>query len=117
MSVRTFWAAVTTLSIAVLASRAPVVAQGAQAAQGAADQAPAIWRGVYTNQQADRGKTVFNGRCVACHGENASGGDGPPLLGNGFINNWLEDSLGGLFIRIHTKMPGDAPGTLTPQEA
>jgi hypothetical protein len=78
----------------------------------------AIWRGVYTDAQAGRGRAVFESRCTGCHGEEARGGsDGPALVGSGFLNNWLEDSVGSLFNKIHMMMPGDAPGTLGPNEA
>jgi len=83
-----------------------VVAQ----AQGAART---VWSGVYTTEQADRGKAAYATSCASCHGATLTGIDvAPPLTGSGFLNNWNNTTAGDLFDRIHTTMPQNAPGSL-----
>jgi mono/diheme cytochrome c family protein len=109
---RTFWVLVVGACVAIASiGRGAAASRALPPDDGRPDMA--IWRGVYTTAQAARGRMTFELTCSGCHGQDASGGgDGPPLLGAGFINNWLEDSVGGLFTKIQTRMPADAPGTL-----
>ena len=72
-----------------------------------------VWSGVYTTEQAERGKVAYGGQCASCHGAALTGGDvAPPLSGSTFLNNWNNTSAGDLFERIHTTMPQSAPGSL-----
>jgi len=82
-------------------------------------QAPArtVWSGVFTADQAAQGKTVFENKCVTCHGAELNGGEmAPPLSGGMFVSNWNGQSLGDLFVRIHTTMPQNDPGSLNNAE-
>ena len=82
-------------------------------------QAPAqtVWSGVFTADQAAQGKTVFENKCVTCHGAELNGGEmSPPLAGGMFVSNWNGQSLGDLFTRIHTTMPQNDPGSLNNAE-
>jgi mono/diheme cytochrome c family protein len=82
-------------------------------------QAPArtVWSGVFTADQAAQGKTVFENKCVTCHGADLNGGEmAPPLSGGMFLSNWNGQSLGDLFVRIHTTMPQNDPGSLNNAE-
>jgi mono/diheme cytochrome c family protein len=82
-------------------------------------QAPArnVWSGVFTADQAAQGKTVYQNKCVTCHGEDLNGGEmAPPLSGGMFTTNWTGQSLGDLFTRIHTTMPQNDPGSLNNAE-
>lgn len=73
-----------------------------------------VWSGVYTTEQADRGKAAYAEQCAACHGATLAGIDvAPPLSGNAFLNNWNNTSAGDLFDRIHTTMPQNNPGSLS----
>ena len=73
-----------------------------------------VWTGVYTAEQADRGKAVYADQCASCHGATLAGGDvAPPLSGSAFLNNWNNTSAGDLFDRISTTMPQSAPGSLS----
>jgi mono/diheme cytochrome c family protein len=47
----------------------------------------AIWRGVYTAEQADRGREMYTGRCARCHGADLAGSRDYPLAGEGFMNH------------------------------
>jgi mono/diheme cytochrome c family protein len=74
--------------------------------------------GVYTTEQAERGKTAYDEKCASCHGSMASvTPDMAPLLNDsGFQNLWRQRSLAQLFARIRETMPQDKPNTLSPEE-
>ena len=74
--------------------------------------------GVYTTAQANRGKTVYDEKCAACHGTMASvTPDMAPLLNDHvFRAAWNDRSLADLFERIRDTMPQNDPGTLPPQQ-
>jgi S-disulfanyl-L-cysteine oxidoreductase SoxD len=75
-------------------------------------RARSVWSGVYTDEQAARGKAAYEGSCTGCHGPTLGGVDGPALAGSDFLRNWLEDDLNSLFRKVQDRMPGDAPGSL-----
>jgi quinoprotein glucose dehydrogenase len=73
-----------------------------------------VWEGVYTQAQADRGKTLFSANCAKCHGETLAGMDEiPPLQGPHFMADWQSETIAGLVQRIHNTMPLDNPGALS----
>lgn len=73
-----------------------------------------VWSGVYTAEQAERGKQAYAEQCAACHGDALGGIDvAPPLTGATFLNNWNNTSAGDLFSRIKTTMPLNAPDSLS----
>jgi mono/diheme cytochrome c family protein len=74
-----------------------------------------VWDGVYTEAQAERGKTVYESHCAMCHGNDLSGINAQALKGNSFLEKWREDTVNSLFTRIKTSMPARAPGTLSDQ--
>src|SRR4051812_47261659 len=73
--------------------------------------------GVYTADQAKRGKVLYDENCAACHGDDLTGQDPiPPLSGMDFVRHWK--NVGEVFDKISTTMPAMAPGSLTgPQVA
>ena len=76
-----------------------------------------LWDGVYTQEQAQRGATIYAGRCARCHGAELGGGDSvPPLAGTEFLSTWNTLTVGDLFDRIRASMPSDKPGSLTRQQ-
>jgi mono/diheme cytochrome c family protein/sugar lactone lactonase YvrE len=80
----------------------------------AALPAQTVWDGVYTNEQADRGKPLYAKNCAACHGDQLTGGESaPPLAGGDFLSNWNGLTVGDLFDRIRTTMPLGSPGKLS----
>jgi mono/diheme cytochrome c family protein len=82
-----------------------------------AQQSRSIWDGVYTQEQAKRGETVYGERCARCHGEDLMSGDSvPPLAGTDFLSTWNTKTVGDLFDRIRTSMPADKPGSLNHQQ-
>jgi mono/diheme cytochrome c family protein len=94
---------------------------GAQAPAPAPAAAPAttqsVTQGVYTADQAARGKMLYTDNCAACHGDDLAGsGPMPPLAGADFIAAWKDKTVGDLFEKTHSSMPASAPGTLTEQQ-
>lgn len=70
--------------------------------------------GVYTEDQAKRGRAAYSEHCLECHGRDLGGDvENRPLIGGEFLTNWEGSTVAALFDRIHTTMPGDKPGTLS----
>ena len=70
--------------------------------------------GVYTDEQAKRGESIYNQACAKCHGDQLTGGESaPPLAGGDFQSNWNGLTVGDLFERIRISMPADRVGSLT----
>jgi S-disulfanyl-L-cysteine oxidoreductase SoxD len=78
-------------------------------------QPPASARdGIYTDEQAARGKVAYAKDCASCHGETLEGrGQTPPLAGTDFLSNWNSTTVGELFQKMQDSMPADRPGQLT----
>jgi hypothetical protein len=89
------------LSVAFLCAQTPLQAQKSRT----------VLDGVYSDAQAARGAAIFGAKCAGCH--EGADVDGPPLELDPFIDRWREDSLQPLFTFLKTKMPQDAPGSLT----
>ena len=87
-----------------------LLALSAQVTQ--AKNGDSIWDGVYTQDQASRGRASFETNCSYCHHEQ-NDPEGPALVGADFIDRWREDNLDSLFTFIKTKMPRSAPGSLS----
>jgi hypothetical protein len=71
-----------------------------------------VWDGVFTAQQAERGKQAFAANCSTCHGPDLQGGNASSLKGDVFMLHWSEDNLNAVFARVKT-MPPRAPVPLT----
>ncbi len=83
----------------------------------AAQAGRSVWDGVYTEEQAKRGETLYQKECAKCHGVSLTGGEeAPPLSGEGFLANWNGTTAGDLAERIRTTMPPDAIGRLSRQQ-
>lgn len=80
-------------------------------------QAQSVASGVYTEQQATRGQTVYAARCASCHGPALVGRTGPPLVGDDFLANWDQKPLLELATKIDKTMPRDETPRLTAQES
>ena len=80
----------------------------------AQDAAHSVWDGVYTKEQADRGKTAYAKECGSCHGDQLTGGEmAPALAGGDFLSNWNGLTVGAFFDRVRTSMPLNKPGSLS----
>ena len=67
-----------------------------------------VWDGVFTAEQAARGKMIFATACAACHGADLSSVNRPALKGEVFLNHWMEGSLEALFTRVKSMPPNGA---------
>ncbi|MGE0446720.1 MAG: c-type cytochrome [Vicinamibacterales bacterium] len=90
-----------------LAVAGAAVLSAAQAPEGRT-----VWNGVYTTEQAGRGRDQFLAHCAECHMTDLSGGEGPALVGDRFWTTWQETSVAALFDRISKNMPFDDDGKL-----
>ena len=72
--------------------------------------------GIYTVEQAQRGQVLFETTCGHCHAPDLGGGEGPALVGDGFMRNWIQRTVKDLFTHILTTMPVDEPGSLSGDE-
>lgn len=78
---------------------------------------PSQWDGIYTVDQAMRGEKLYQEKCSVCHGSDVLGTEmAPSLSGGEFVKNWDDLSIGDLFELIHTAMPQNDPGTLSPEQ-
>jgi mono/diheme cytochrome c family protein len=76
-----------------------------------------VWNGVYTEEQAERGRELYATQCIMCHGESLEGGGSVhALVGAEFAANWNGLSMGDLLDRTRTTMPMNKPGTLSRQQ-
>jgi len=89
---------------------------GAIRSARAASPAKTTMDGVYTDDQAKRGKDQYTTTCSGCHMEDLSGsGQALPLAGDAFTQVWDGQTVADLLNLIQTTMPQDKPGTLTPE--
>jgi mono/diheme cytochrome c family protein len=95
------------------------VAVGFFAALGllVAQSAKSTRDGVYTLEQAKRGRAAYSEHCFECHGRDLTGDvETRPLVGYEFTTNWADGSMLRLFDRVRITMPADKPGTLSRQQ-
>jgi mono/diheme cytochrome c family protein len=102
-------------------SRAPVLALLVLITCGSfhrttAQQSQTLSQGVYTDEQATRGATLYKAQCSSCHGDTLGGRAGPALTGNDFVANWQAQPLSELAGKIRNTMPQGNPGKLDPQQ-
>ena len=79
------------------------------AAQTAATPARSTRAGVYSAEQADRGRDVYAGLCQSCH-------PAATHTGPAFNRSWGGRPLSDLFDYVRERMPKNEPGSLTPEE-
>lgn len=76
-----------------------------------------VWSGVFTGDQAKRGRELYNKYCQRCHGAELNGGEmAPPLAGSLFITNWDGQTIGDLEERVRITMPQGDEGSLSRQQ-
>jgi quinoprotein glucose dehydrogenase len=81
---------------------------------GSAQAKKTVFDGVYTDAQADRGKTAYEKDCAFCHLEDLSGqGFAPGLVEDIFKSRWADGTVGELFTIVQATMPQDKPQSLS----
>jgi mono/diheme cytochrome c family protein len=84
--------------------------------QGLTSAERTVWDGVYTEEQAQRGRNAYIADCATCHAADLRGSStAPSLVDESFAFQWDNTAVGELFVRIRTLMPSDRPNSLTPQ--
>ena len=79
--------------------------------------AASVWDGVYTEEQASRGRTLYDKECAGCHLDSLQGdGLAPGLVADSFTYRWQDGPVSDLFIVIKATMPADRPSALQDQE-
>jgi S-disulfanyl-L-cysteine oxidoreductase SoxD len=75
-----------------------------------------VWDRVYSDGQAQRGRTAYIEECASCHADDLRGSStAPSLVDESFAFQWDNTPLGELFVRIRTTMPSDRPNSLSAQ--
>jgi cytochrome c len=75
-----------------------------------------VWDGVYTQEQAARGKALYDEHCLLCHGEEGVGevvDIAPGVVGGTYTANYDKQSLDVMFERFRTTMPVGLESTLS----
>jgi mono/diheme cytochrome c family protein len=107
--------ALAAILVAYSALRVPATSVAQQAPPS--PESRSVWDGVYTEEQAKRGESLYGKECASCHADTLVGGGGAsPLTGGTFLSNWNGLTLGDLFDRIRKTMPQGTPGKLTKQQ-
>jgi S-disulfanyl-L-cysteine oxidoreductase SoxD len=92
----------------------PVATLAALQSTVRAQPTKSVWDGVYTEEQANRGKQGYAEQCASCHGPELTGGEmAPALAGGEFMAGWDGLTVGDLFERIRISMPQNSPGSLS----
>ncbi len=86
---------------------------GAFVLTGHAQPLRTVTEGVYTVEQAARGRQIYQDQCATCHGDALEGAVGPPLAGDGFLSIWSARPVGELVDKIHNTMPLEASAPLS----
>ena len=80
-------------------------------------QPPAEPRRVFTAEQAERGRALYEEICVECHLSSLAGAnEAPPLVGVDFLDAWGAGAVVDLADTIRVTMPPENRNSLTPQQ-
>jgi S-disulfanyl-L-cysteine oxidoreductase SoxD len=80
----------------------------------AALAAPSVWDGVFTAEQAARGKKLYTDNCTDCHDTDLKPvDDAKPLIGEAFLKAWNLKTVGRLIDTTKRTMPPDTPNTIS----
>lgn len=76
-----------------------------------------IFDGVFTQAQAERGKTAYEDRCATCHGLDLKSDSGAPnLVMPAFRFGWHGRTIAQKLQQIRTTMPQGSPESMSDQE-
>lgn len=73
-------------------------------------QPSTVLDGVYTTEQAERGRRAYRQFCTYCHHDDLLGGEDlkvvpPALVGLAFTEQWVGKTVGGYFNKVSGTMP------------
>ncbi len=71
-----------------------------------------VWDGVFTEEQARRGRGFYAEHCAGCHGAALEGGEYRALKGDRFWTTWQDTTVDSLLRHIGTNMPHSEDGSL-----
>jgi mono/diheme cytochrome c family protein len=96
---------------------ASTVTLSSNVAKTALQSQASVSDGVYTDEQAARGRGVARDHCARCHATDWTGLEGPPLVGDTFLRQWGPRTLRRLFEKIDDTMPPGDPDSVSDAEA
>jgi mono/diheme cytochrome c family protein len=103
-------------AVVCLASAGIAGTSGARRQAGKAASDRTVWDGVYTEEQAARGRSQYIQACASCHATDLRGDStAPSLIEESFSFQWGDATVGELLERIRTLMPSDRPNSLSSQ--
>ena len=102
------WRSAVVLLVFIFASAMTVLVH----AQGAGATGKTVWDGVYTTDQAERGRGFYAEHCARCHGGDLQGGEHRALTGDRFWTSWQDTTLERLLRHVSTNMPHSEDGSL-----
>ena len=70
-----------------------------------------VWDGIFTDDQANRGRTAYLDNCSPCHGADLEGLNGVRLSGPEFMERWREFDVSALYDFISKSMPRQRQGS------
>ena len=75
-----------------------------------------MWDGIYTEEQAARGRADYMKSCASCHAADLRGSNtAPSLVEESFAFLYGDATVGELYGRIRMLMPSDRPNSLSSQ--
>jgi mono/diheme cytochrome c family protein len=70
--------------------------------------------GIFSQEQASRGKAAYQADCAQCHLDNLKGNDmAPALAGETFFASWENKSVRAFYGLVLSTMPADNPGSVS----
>jgi S-disulfanyl-L-cysteine oxidoreductase SoxD len=90
---------------------AAVILCGLMGALVAAQSYRSVMEGVYTEEQAKRGREIYGDQCRLCHGRDLEGTyESHALVGDEFTSDWEGQDIFSLYERIRITMSAGASG-------
>lgn len=82
------------------------------AAQAPAQPSKSVWDGIFSEEQAQRGRGFYSEHCATCHGADLQGAEHRALKGDRFWTSWQDTTVDRLLAHVSTNMPHSEDGSL-----